>query len=130
MNPASIFEQIRRLRDPEDGCPWDREQTLEGYGTCVLGEAEELAEALASGDLEQVREEAGDLLWNLCFVVHLAEERGAFAGADVVRDVVAKMKRRHPHVYGDVSAATPEEALAAFRAAKAEEKRRAAEDET
>jgi NTP pyrophosphatase (non-canonical NTP hydrolase) len=124
MDLTPIFEQIQRLRDPESGCPWDRDQTLEAYLDPLRGESEELVEALRSGDAEHIREEAGDLLWNLCFVIRLAEERGAFERREVVAEVLEKMTRRHPHVFGDVVADTPEEALQAFRAAKAREKGR------
>ncbi|MFH0910523.1 MAG: MazG nucleotide pyrophosphohydrolase domain-containing protein [Planctomycetota bacterium] len=122
MNLDPIFEQIATLRHPQTGCPWDLSQTLEAYLDPIAGEAGELVEALQSGNRAHIREEAGDLLWNLCFVIALAEEEGAFTREDVLHDVVAKMRHRHPHVYGEEIARTPDDALAAFRRAKAREK--------
>lgn len=123
MNITPLFEQIEHLRHPDKGCPWDQKQTLDSYAKPLIGEAEELVEALAAGDLGHVREEAGDLLWNLCFVIRLGEEAGAFTRQQVMADILAKMERRHPHVFGEVEANTPEEALAAFKAAKAQERK-------
>jgi uncharacterized protein YabN with tetrapyrrole methylase and pyrophosphatase domain len=117
-----LFSQIARLRAPQGGCPWDKEQTLPKTAKSVRGEAEELAEALAAGDGDGIREEAGDLIWNLCFVLHLAFEQGICTPEEVLAEVIEKMTRRHPHVFGDLKAETPEEALAAFKAAKAKEK--------
>ncbi len=123
MDLDPIFEQIAALRHPETGCPWDRAQTITGYLEPIEEEARELVDALRSGDPAQVREEAGDLLWNLCFAIRLAEETGALSREDVVRDVVRKMRGRHPHVFGNESAATPEEALRAFKRAKARQRK-------
>lgn len=122
MPISDIFEHIRHLRDPENGCPWDRKQTFSSFAECIESEAEELAEAMRAGDHLHMREEAGDLLWTLAFVVHMADEEKAFNLSEVVAEVVEKMRRRHPHVFGESTASTPEEALASFRAAKAKEK--------
>jgi nucleoside triphosphate diphosphatase len=122
MDLSPVFDTIRALRDPETGCPWDCEQTLESYAPYVTEEAAELAEAIGGTDLDAVAEEAGDLLWNLCFVIQAAAERGGPDGPEVVRRAVAKMRRRHPHVFGNVPARTREEAYEAFMNAKAAEK--------
>ena len=122
MKLAPIFEQIATLRDPETGCPWDREQILSRYAEPIREEAEELVEAIQSGDMNHLREEAGDLLWNLCFLLHLAGEEGAFTPEEVVEGVVEKMRRLHPHVYEGVEVATAEEALKVFQEAKNREK--------
>ncbi|MBN1256997.1 MAG: nucleotide pyrophosphohydrolase [Planctomycetes bacterium] len=124
MDLKPIFKQIETLRNPDGGCPWDQAQVLEEYLKPIASEAEELLAALQAGDMENVCEEVGDLLWNLCFVIHMAEERGEFTREEVLSEITAKMVRRHPHVYGDVVANTPEEALAAFKKAKAEEKKK------
>ena len=124
MTLRAIFDHIARLRDPQAGCPWDRKQTFQTFAECIESEARELADAMRCGDRANMREEAGDLLWTVAFMLTMAEEEQSFSMDDSVRDVVEKMRRRHPHVFGDGSAATPEEALASYRAAKALEKER------
>ncbi|MHC4874626.1 MAG: MazG nucleotide pyrophosphohydrolase domain-containing protein [Planctomycetota bacterium] len=122
MNLTDIFTQIAHLRDPEKGCPWDKKQVLENYLEPIREEADELIKAIENNDIDNICEEAGDLLWNICFVISLAEEKGLFKRNDVAERVFSKMKNRHPHVFGDVKADTPEEALKAFKNAKAKEK--------
>ncbi len=122
MDISKIFEQITCLRHPETGCAWDKKQILESYLEPIKEEAEELVSAIKNNDVENICEEAGDLLWNICFVITLAEEKGLFTREKVVNDILAKMKRRHPHVFGDIKANTPEEALQAFLNAKKNEK--------
>ncbi len=92
-----------RLRGP-DGCPWDREQTpstLRGY---LLEEAYEAAEAIDSGSPEALREELGDLLYQIVFLARIGKEQGAFTADDVAEGITRKMTRRHPHVFGDAQA--------------------------
>jgi len=95
-----LLDLIRRLRSPE-GCPWDRVQTDRDLGRYLLSEAYEVIDAIDEASPEHVREELGDLLFQILFLVVLAEERGEFEAADVVREVADKMVRRHPHVFGD-----------------------------
>ncbi|MHC4884093.1 MAG: MazG nucleotide pyrophosphohydrolase domain-containing protein [Planctomycetota bacterium] len=128
MDLTPLFEQIKTLRHPETGCHWDRKQTMADTFKNIMGEAEELSEAIQSGDRAHIREEAGDLLWNLCFVMALAEEEGTFSREEVMKEVMEKMTRRHPHVFGDETANTPEEALAAFMRAKQAEKNEGGEE--
>jgi len=90
----------RRLRGP-DGCPWDREQTLETMTPYLTEEATESAEAIASGDDEAIAEELGDLLFLSVFCLELLGERGRFGLADSLERASQKLIRRHPHVYGD-----------------------------
>ncbi len=92
---------MARLRDPEDGCPWDIEQTFRSIAPHTIEEAHEVAEAIAHGDLNELRDELGDLLFQVVFHARMAEEQGAFDFADVVEAIKAKMLRRHPHVFGD-----------------------------
>ena len=92
---------MARLRDPEHGCAWDREQTFATIAPHTIEEAYEVAEAIARGDMGDLRDELGDLLFQVVFYARLAEEAGAFDFAAVVAAIVAKLTRRHPHVFGD-----------------------------
>lgn len=105
---AGIDELLRimaRLRDPERGCPWDLDQDFASISPHTIEEAYEVDEAVASGDLEALRDELGDLLFQVVFQARLAEELGAFDFDGVVEAIAGKLVRRHPHVFGD--AATP-----------------------
>ena len=118
---------IERLRDPDRGCPWDLKQTL---ATLLPYLREECEEAVAAGEAvlagggepDELREEIGDLLFNVVFTTELCRERGWFSLADVVEGAAAKIRRRHPHIFGDLSAKTPEEVEAIWRRVKEEEK--------
>jgi MazG family protein len=92
---------IRKLRSPE-GCPWDREQRKEDLARYLLEEAYEVVDAIKGGSPEALKEELGDLLFQILFLVRLAEEEAEFSLADVTTAVGGKMIRRHPHVYGQV----------------------------
>ncbi len=94
-----LLEIMARLRAP-DGCPWDREQDFASIAPYTVEEACEVAEAIAEGDMEGLRDELGDLLLQVVYHARIAEERGEFAFAEVVRAVSDKMLRRHPHVFG------------------------------
>jgi tetrapyrrole methylase family protein/MazG family protein len=122
----SLAEVVAHLRAP-DGCPWDREQTHESLRPYLIEEAYEVLAALDAGDMAALVEELGDLLLQVVLHAQLAVEDGDFALADVVAHITEKLIRRHPHVFGDVEADTPEavrrnwEALKqAERAAKGE----------
>ncbi len=117
-----FHELIRHLRHPELGCPWDKSRTLESMGKPLLGEAEEAAEALASDDAAHQCEELGDVFLNIMLATVIAEERELFTWSDVVRGVTEKLVRRHPHVFGGQTAATPEEAMRMFLEAKSKER--------
>ena len=117
---------MERLRAP-DGCPWDLKQSLATLWPYLREELEEAAAACAEAeagklDPDEVREELGDLLFNVVFVAELARERGWFSMADVVAGADAKIRRRHPHIFGDLTAKTPEEVERIWAAVKAEEK--------
>lgn len=116
-----------RLRSP-GGCPWDREQTYATLAPMLLEEAYEAFDALEEareGRPDALREELGDLLFQITFFARVANERGEFNIDDVIETVHAKMVRRHPHVFGDVKAGDSAEVLRNWEAIKAEEKRAA-----
>jgi ATP diphosphatase len=114
------------LRTPETGCPWDLEQNFVTIAPFTIEEAHEVADAIARGDRDDLKDELGDLLLQVVFHARLAEEEGSFAFADVVDAICTKMVRRHPHVFGDAGALPVEavnriwaEIKAAEKAAKA-----------
>jgi tetrapyrrole methylase family protein/MazG family protein/ATP diphosphatase len=90
-----------RLRDPDDGCPWDREQTFATIAPYTIEEAYEVADAIAREDLADLKDELGDLLLQVVYHARIAQESGAFDFAAVVAAICDKMTRRHPHVFGD-----------------------------
>jgi len=100
-----LHEIMKRLRDPEKGCPWDKEQTLETLKPCVLEETYELLAAMDEpSDKESYVEELGDVLLQVMFQSVMGEERGDFTFDDVANAVADKLVHRHPHVFGDVKA--------------------------
>jgi MazG family protein len=107
---ARLIEIMAALRTPATGCPWDLEQSFATIAPYTIEEAYEVADAIARGDLHDLREELGDLLLQVVYHARMAEEQGAFAFPDVVEAVTAKMVRRHPHVFG-----TPEQRAAGVR---------------
>jgi len=127
---ADLVELMDRLRDP-GGCPWDREQTYATLAPMLLEEAYEAFDAMEEahlGRFENLREELGDLLFQITFFARVAKEQGAFDIDDVIDQVHQKMVRRHPHVFGDVTAGDSAEVLRNWEAIKAEEKRAAGKD--
>ena len=113
---------IARLRG-EDGCPWDKKQTHESLIPCLRDEAEEVVQAIEKQDKENLCEELGDVLLQVLMHSQIARENGSFTLEDVIDGISRKMIRRHPHVFGDAKAATPEESLALWKQIKAEEQR-------
>jgi ATP diphosphatase len=101
----ALLDIMSRLRDPEGGCPWDLEQDFSSISPHTIEEAYEVDEAIASGDLDSLRDELGDLLFQVVFQARIAEEMGAFDFEGVTEAIVSKLIRRHPHVFAD--AATP-----------------------
>jgi len=123
---ARLVEIMARLRAP-DGCPWDREQTLETLFPYLREELDEAAEAALAAergekDPGEVREELGDLLFNVVFVVQLCREKGWFDMAAVIRGAAEKITRRHPHVFGDESAETAADVEEIWQRVKREER--------
>jgi MazG family protein len=105
---TKLVNLVSRLRSPK-GCPWDRQQDLSDIKTYLMEEAYEVLEAVDSEDMETLKEELGDLLFQIVFLAHLAEERGAFDIQDVVEGIHQKMIRRHPHVFGGSRVNDPNE---------------------
>jgi len=96
-----LLEIMARLRDRDDGCPWDLEQTFATIAPYTVEEAYEVADAIERGDLGDLKDELGDLLLQVVFHARMAEEQGAFDFEDVARAINDKMLRRHPHVFGE-----------------------------
>jgi ATP diphosphatase len=94
---------MARLRDPKTGCPWDTQQTFATIAPYTIEEAYEVADAIDRGDLDDLKDELGDLLFQVVFHARMAEEQGAFAFADVATAISDKMERRHPHVFAGMS---------------------------
>ena len=113
---------VRRLRDPEQGCPWDVDQTFQSIVPHTLEEAYELADAIESKDFDQIREEAGDVLFQVLFYAQMADEQQHFNFADVVDGLSKKLIRRHPHVFSRESNAQQEVPIAASEVADSWEK--------
>jgi nucleoside triphosphate diphosphatase len=116
---ARLIEIMAALRTPVTGCPWDLEQNFQTIAPYTIEEAYEVADAIARGDLADLKEELGDLLLQ---VVYHAGEAGAFTFGDLVHGITAKMIRRHPHVFGDEQARTVGVAKGFWERIKAEEK--------
>lgn len=119
-----LIELMRRLRDPEHGCPWDRRQSFETIAPYTIEEAYEVADAITRKDLAGLKDELGDLLFQVVFHARLAEEQGHFQFDDVARAIVEKMVRRHPHVFEESDQSLDDDALrASWEAIKAAERR-------
>ena len=114
---------MNRLRE-EDGCPWDREQTHDSLKSYLIEEAYEVLEAIESGENHALKEELGDLLFQVVFHSQIAKEDGRFTLEDVIANVSEKMIRRHPHVFGDEKAKNSEEVLSRWEDIKGKEKNR------
>ena len=112
-----LLRLLERLRAP-NGCPWDRAQTRETLGRSLAGETAELLDAIDRGDASAICDELGDVLMNALFQIVLAREKGEFTAEDVFGGVIAKMIRRHAHIFGDEKAETPEEVTAVWRKVK------------
>jgi tetrapyrrole methylase family protein / MazG family protein len=124
QSPDVLFDRLldimRRLRGPA-GCPWDREQTRTSLKPYLIEEAYEVLEAIESGAPEALREELGDLLFQVVFHTEIAAERGEFTMADLLEGLGRKMVSRHPHVFADASVETAGQALAQWETIKQRE---------
>jgi tetrapyrrole methylase family protein/MazG family protein len=116
----SLLEIVRRLRAP-DGCPWDREQTAQTLKICMMEEVAEFLDAIDNEDYENLREELGDLLMNLAFHAVLGEEAGRFNMHDILREIIDKMIRRHPHVFADAEVNSVDDVMEVWEKVKATE---------
>ena len=122
MQLDELLRVMDTLMGPQ-GCPWDRAQTHESLRDNMLEEAQEAVEAIDQRDMASLREELGDVLLQVVFHGILAQQAGHFTLQEVADGLVEKLVRRHSHVFGDHTAATPEEALRIWEANKAAEKR-------
>tara|TARA_R110002167_G_scaffold363870_1_gene584862 strand:- start:4512 stop:5297 length:786 start_codon:yes stop_codon:yes gene_type:complete len=105
MTPIDRLNGIMRtLRNPDGGCPWDLEQTFATIAPCTVEEAYEVADAIERGDMDELKSELGDLLFQVVFHARMAEEQGLFVFDDVANAIADKLTRRHPHVFGDEAA--------------------------
>jgi nucleoside triphosphate diphosphatase len=119
----ALLELMRRLRDPQRGCAWDRVQDFATIAPYTIEEAYEVAEAIALMDPGKIRDELGDLLFQVVFHARMAEERGWFGFADVAESISAKLIRRHPHVFSEQGRNDEASISLAWEAQKAQERR-------
>ncbi len=115
-----LLTTMRRLRAP-DGCPWDREQTHESLRPYLLEEAAEAVDALSTGDPKVMADELGDVLLQVAFHAVVAEEAETFSYEDIENSIVAKLERRHPHIFGDIQVADSAEVKRNWERIKTEE---------
>ncbi len=121
-NFSDLVEVMRALRNPDGGCPWDLEQNFKSIIPYTLEEAYEVADAIDRDDMNDLREELGDLLFQSVYHAQMASEVQSFDIDDVVHDITAKMISRHPHVFENESAATAEDVNQIWDQRKAQEK--------
>ncbi len=121
-NIADLLAVMATLRNPSGGCPWDIEQTFETIAPYTLEEAAEVADAIARGDMYDLRDELGDLLLQVVFHARMAEEKGEFDFGGVVEAITSKMIRRHPHVFASAGGKSVAEVNQSWSQIKAQEK--------
>jgi ATP diphosphatase len=117
-----LIEIMARLRDPQTGCPWDVEQTFSTIAPYTIEEAYEVADAIERNAMDELRDELGDLLFQVVFHARMAEESSHFNFNDVVEAICNKMERRHPHVFGDATVSSAEEQSRAWEQHKSAER--------
>ena len=117
-----LLKLMATLRDPDKGCPWDRDQTFATIAPYTLEEAYEVADAIAREDFAELKSELGDLLFQVVFYCQMASEQGRFGFADVAQSMSDKLIRRHPHVFGDEQYVSHAELHRQWEARKAEER--------
>jgi len=123
MNPIDeLLTIMARLRDRQLGCPWDREQTFATIVPYTIEEAYEVADAIERGDMNELKAELGDLLFQVVFYAQMAAEAGSFDFNDVVAGIVEKMVRRHPHVFAAAKVGSAQEQAHAWEQHKAQER--------
>jgi ATP diphosphatase len=128
-NIDDLLAIMARLRDPENGCPWDVKQDFESIVPYTIEEAYEVADAVDRKDFPALCDELGDLLLQVVFHARMAEEAGHFVFADVVDAICTKLTVRHPHVFGDVQADTAEEVLTNWEAIKRQQREKAGDED-
>ncbi len=117
----TLLAIMAELRHPERGCPWDKEQDFTTIAPFTIEEAYEVADAIDRNDMEDLRDELGDLLFQVVYHTRLASEKGAFKFQDVVDSITGKILRRHPHVFGDAKVDSPEHQSRLWERAKRDE---------
>lgn len=117
-----LLDIMKRLRDPDTGCPWDQQQTFKSILPYTLEEAHEVAAAIESGDFDELKEELGDLLFQVVFYCQMASEDSRFDFKDVVDGISNKLIHRHPHVFADAHIGSAEEQAIAWEQHKKNEK--------
>lgn len=117
-----LLDIMARLRDPERGCPWDLEQTFRTIAPHTIEEAYEVADAIQQGDMEALKDELGDLLFQVVFYAQMSREQGGFDFDAVAGAIADKMLRRHPHVFGGVEVGSAAAQTKAWEAQKAQER--------
>lgn len=117
-----LLDIMKKLRDPDGGCPWDLEQDFSTIAPHTIEEAYEVAEAIARGDMDELKDELGDLMFQVVFYAQMAKESGDFDFNDVIEAISEKMVRRHPHVFGSADIATAEAQTLAWEETKARER--------
>lgn len=120
---SDLIDIMTRLRSP-DGCPWDREQTHDSIKGHLIEETYEVIDAIENRDFSELKEELGDLLLQIVFHSQMADEAGLFSIDDVINEIVLKLKRRHPHVFGDAKVKNSDEVLLNWERIKKTEKNR------
>jgi MazG family protein len=120
---AELLKIMSTLRDPVNGCPWDREQTHASILPFTIEEVYELAEAIQSGNHDAMRDELGDLLFQIVFYCQMSGEAGGFVFRDIVNNINEKLVRRHPHVFGDEKIESAGEQSLSWEKIKSEERR-------
>lgn len=113
---------MKTLRDPQNGCPWDRQQTFASIAPYTLEEAYEVLDAIDRADYDDLRGELGDLLFQVVFYAQMAQEQGRFAFDDICNAISDKLERRHPHIFGEVQAESAAEVLRNWESIKTAER--------
>ncbi len=119
---SALLKTNKALLHPENGCPWDLKQTHESLKSCLIEEAYEVCEAIEKNDHENLKEELGDLLYQIIFHANLAEKAGVFSLQDVVEGINQKLIRRHPHIFSDAAGGDAEQITKNWEKIKKEEK--------
>lgn len=122
-----LLEIMQRLRDPDNGCPWDVKQNFSSIAPYTIEEAYEVADAIAREDMDDLKDELGDLLFQVVFHSQMAGEQGSFTFEDVHRSICDKMLRRHPHVFADLEIRDAEHQTKVWEDYKAEERKQKGE---
>ena len=122
LSIQKLLDVMARLRDPENGCPWDVKQTFQSIAPCAIEEAYEVVHAIDNNDMDNLCEELGDLLLQVVFHSQMAKEQNLFTFDDVLNGIVTKLISRHPHVFGEENAATPDDVMVIWDNVKKQEK--------